>query len=190
MSQYPYQQNQGDFVPHEENKGMNPFERFKDNSDFIRIYELMSPVLQSNRDVYVISSKVFEVFNSVLREYEEKCLIVSHHVLFEIVYKIVERTIKELRSVEYTSIDDLMKFNLNTLPLFLEPSEVTDEELIFVEKLVDRDSDGYEVEIKLPANSQRNYLINIKRILDENNSNPTFNDSILDFFDRLRNTTS
>lgn len=186
MSEYQYRKNQGDFVPQGENKGMNPFERFKDNSDFIRIYELMSPVLQTNRDVYVISEKVFEVFNSVLREYEEKCLIVSHHVLFEIVYKVVERTIKELRSVEYTSIDDLMKFNLNTLPLFLEPSEVTNEELIFVEKLVDRDSDGYEVEIKLPENAQRNYFVNVKRILDENNVNPDFNQTILNFFDLNR----
>lgn len=186
MSEYQYRKNQGDFVPHGENKGMNPFERFKDNSDFIRIYELMSPVLQTNRDVYVISEKVFEVFNSVLREYEEKCLIVSHHVLFEIVYKVVERTIKELRSVEYTSIDDLMKFNLNTLTLFLEPSEVTNEELKFSEKLINKENDGYEVEIKLPENSQRNYFINIKRILDENNSNPDFNEMILNFFDRNR----
>ncbi len=186
MSEYQYRKNQGDFVPHGENKGMNPFERFKDNSDFIRIYELMSPVLQTNRDVYVISEKVFEVFNSVLREYEEKCLIVSHHVLFEIVYKVVERTIKELRSVEYTSIDDLMKFNLNTLTLFLEPSEVTNEELKFSEKLTNKENDGYEVEIKLPENSQRNYFINVKRILDENNSNPDFNETILNFFDRNR----
>jgi hypothetical protein len=40
MSEYQYLKNQGDFVPHGENKGMNPFERFKDNSDFIRILRI------------------------------------------------------------------------------------------------------------------------------------------------------
>lgn len=188
MSQYPNQEKQGDFVPHIDNKGMNPFERFKDNSDFIRIYELMEPVLQTNRDVYVISENVFEVFNSVFEEYEEKCLIVSHHVLFEMVYKIVGRTIKELQRTKYSSIDDLMTFNQNTLTLFLEPSDITDEELKFAERLVEKESDGYEVEIKLPTNSQRNYYINVKRILDENNSNPDFNETILNFFDRNRDT--
>ena len=186
MSEYQYLKNQGDFVPHGENKGMNPFERFKDNSDFIRIYELMEPVLQTNRDVYVISEKVFEVFNSVFEEYEEKCLIVSHHVLFEMVYKIVGRTIKELQRTKYSSIDDLMTFNQNTLTLFLEPSDITDEELKFAERLVEKDSDEYEVEVKLPENAQRNYFINVKRILDENNSNPDFNETILNFFDRNR----
>lgn len=188
MLQYPNQVNQRDFVPHRDNKGMNPFERFKDNSDFIRIYELMEPVLQTNRDVYVISEKVFEVFNSVFEEYKEKCLIVSHHVLFEMVYKIVGQTIKELQRTKYSSIDDLMTFNQNTLTLFLEPSDITVEELKFAEKLVEKESDGYEVEIRLPTNSQRNYYINVKRILDENNSNPDFNETILNFFDRNRDT--
>lgn len=186
MLQYPNQENQGDFVPHRDNKGMNPFERFKYNSDFIRIYELMEPVLQTNRDVYVISEKVFEVFNEVFDGYQEKCLVLSHHILVEVVYKIVERTIIELQQGNYNSIEELMNLNLNTLSLFMEPINATDVELKFAEKFMEKESDEYEVEIKLPENAQRNYIINFKRILDKNNSNPDFNETILNFFDRNR----
>jgi hypothetical protein len=186
MSQYLNQENLGEFVPQREYKGMNPSKRFKDDSDFIRIYDLMEPVLQTNRDIYLVSEKVFEVFYSVFEEYEEKCLIVSHHVLFEIVYKIVERTIIELQQGNYTSIEEIMKLNLNTLSLFMEPINATDVELKFAEKFMEKESDEYEVEIKLPENAQRNYIINFKRILDKNNSNPDFNETILNFFDRNR----
>lgn len=51
---------------------------------------------------------------------------------------------------------------------------------------MEKESDEYEVEIKLPENAQRNYIINFKRILDNNNSNPDFNETILNFFDRNR----
>jgi hypothetical protein len=190
MSKYRYQENQGDFVPQLDKKGINPFERFKKNSDFIRIYELMSPVFQTNKDVYLIAEKVFEVFNSVLDEYEEKCLVINHNVLFELSYKIVERTIHEIQRTKYNSIDDLTVLNLNTLSLFIEPTDITDEELLFSNRFIENENEEYEVDIKLPKNAQRNYIINFKRILDENNSNPDFNESILNMFDRLRNTTS
>ena len=80
--------------------------------------------------------------------------------------------------------------NHNTLSLFIEPTDITDEEVLFSERFIEKENDEYEVEIKLPKNAQRNYIINFKRILDENNSNPDFNESILNMFDRLRNTTS
>jgi hypothetical protein len=188
MSQYRNQENQGDFVPHGDNKGMNPFERFKDNSDFIRIYDLFEPVRHTNRDVYEITERVLTIFNSILKIYEERNLRINHFELFELVYKIVEQTIYEIQRTKYNSIDDLLVFNLNTLSLFLEPNNVTEEELKYSEKLIDKEYDGYEVEIKLPENSQRNYFINVKRILDENNSNPYFNETILNFFDRNRDT--
>jgi len=183
---YRYQENQGDFVPQLDKKGINPFERFKKNSDFIRIYELMSPVFQTNKDVYLIAEKVFEVFNSVLDEYEEKCLVINHNVLFELSYKIVERTIHEIQRTKYNSIDDLTVLNLNTLSLFIEPTDITDEELLFSNRFIENENEEYEVDIKLPKNAQRNYIINFKRILDENNSNPDFNESILNMFDRLK----
>jgi len=186
MSQYPNQENHGDYVPHRDNKGINPSERFKDNSDFIQIYELMKPVKQINRDVYLITERVFEVFNSVFDESQDKCLILNIHSLFEITFTVVERTISELQRPHYNSIDDLLVFNLNTLSLFLEPTNVTEEEMQFAEKFKEKESDGNEVEIKLSENAQRNYAINLKRILDENNSNPDFNESILNFFDRNR----
>ena len=186
MSQYRNQENHGDFVPHRDDKGMNPFERFKDNSDFIRIYDLFEPVRHTNRDVYEITERVLTIFNSILKIYEERNLRINHFELFELVYKIVEQTIYEIQRTKYNSINDLLVFNLNTLSLFLEPNNVTEEELKYTEKLIDKESDGYEVEIKLPINSQRNYFINVKRILDENNSNPDFNETILNFFDRNR----
>lgn len=186
MLQYPNQENQWDFVPHSYNKGMNPFERFKDNSDFIRIYELMEPVFQTNKEIFNITERVIEVFFAVFDGYEEKCLIVSHHVLVEVVYKIVERTIIELQQGNYNSIEELMKLNLNTLSLFMEPIDATEDELKFAEKFMEKESDEYEVEFKLPKNAQRNYIINFKRILDKNNSNPDFNETILNFFDRNR----
>lgn len=186
MSQYLNQENLRDFVPQRDYKGMNPFERFKENSDFIQIYDLMEPVFQTNRDVYNITEKVIEIFNEVFDGYQEKCLVLSHHILVEVVYKIVERTIIELQQGNHNSIEELMKLNLNTLSLFMEPINVTDVELKFAEKFMEKESDEYEVEIKLPKNAQRNYIINFKRILDENNSNPDFNETILDFFDRNR----
>jgi hypothetical protein len=146
----------------------------------------MEPVLQTNRDVYVISEKVFEVFNEVFDGYQEKCLVLSHHILVEVVYKIVERTIIELQQGNYNSIEELMNLNLNTLSLFMEPINATDVELKFAEKFMEKESDEYEVEIKLPENAQRNYIINFKRILDKNISNPDFNETILNFFDRNR----
>jgi hypothetical protein len=80
--------------------------------------------------------------------------------------------------------------NLNTLSLFIEPTDITDEEVLFSERFIQKEKYEYEVDIKLPKNAQRNYIINFKRILDENNSNPDFNESILNMFDRLGNTTS
>ena len=96
MSQYSNQENQGDFVPHIDNKGMNPFERFKDNSDFIRIYDLFEPVRHTNRDVYEITERVLTIFNSILKIYEERNLRINHFELFELVYKIVEQIIYEI----------------------------------------------------------------------------------------------
>lgn len=186
MSQYLNQENLGDFVPQTEYKGMNPSKRFKDDSDFIRIYDLMEPVFQTNKEIFNITERVIEVFFSVFDGYEEKCLIVSHHVLVEVVYKIVERTIIELQQGNYNSIEELMKLNLNTLSLFMEPIDATEDELKFAEKFMEKESDEYEVEIKLPKNAQRNYIIHFKRILDKNNSNPDFNETILNFFDRNR----
>lgn len=186
MSQYLNQENLGDFVPQRDYKGMNPSQKFKDDSEFIRIYDLMEPVFQTNKEIFNITERVIEVFFAVFDGYEEKCLIVSHHVLVEIVYKIVERTIIELQQGNYSSIEDLMTLNPNTLSLFMEPINVTDVELKFAEKFMDKESDGYEVEIKLPKNAQRNYIINFKRILDKNNFNPDFNETILNFLDRNR----
>lgn len=186
MSQYLNQENLGDFEPHRDYKGMNPSKRFKDDSDFIRIYDLMEPVFQTNKEIFNITERVIEVFFAVFDGYEEKCLIVSHHVLVEIVYKVVERTITELQQGNYNSIEELMKLNLNTLSLFMEPIDVTEVESKFAEKFMEKESDKFEVEIKLPKNAQRNYIINFKRILDKNNSNPDFNETILNFFDRNR----
>jgi hypothetical protein len=190
MSQYRNQENHGDFVPHRDDKGMNPFERFKDNSDFIRIYDLFEPVRNTNRDVYEITERVLTIFNSILKIYEEKNLRINHFELFELVYKVVEQTIYEIQRIKYNSIDDLTVLNHNTLSLFIEPTDITDEEVLFSERFIEKENDEYEVEIKLPKNAQRNYIINFKRILDENNSNLDFNESVLNMFDRLRNTTS
>jgi hypothetical protein len=90
--------------------------------------------------------------------------------------------------VNYDTVDDLLKFNLNTLPLFLTPIDVTKEELDWVSCFITKNenSEETEVEIKLPNDAERNYYINVRRILKENNSNPDFNESILNFFDRTR----
>jgi hypothetical protein len=188
MSKYRNQENQGDFVPHGNYKETNPFERLEDKIEFIRIYDLFEPVRHTNRDVYELTERVFTIFKSILKIYEERNLKINHFEFFELVYKVVEQTIYEIQRIKYNSIDDLTVLNLNTLSLFLEPNNVTEEELKYTEKLIDKESDGYEVEIKLPINSQRNYFINVKRILDENNSNPDFNESILNMFDRNRDT--
>jgi hypothetical protein len=190
MSQYGNQENQGDFVPHGNDKETNPFERLEDKIEFIRIYDLFEPVRHTNRDVYEISERVLTIFNSVLKMYEEKNLRINHFEMCELVYKVVEQTIYEIQRVKYNSIDDLTVLNLNTLSLFIEPTDITDEEVLFSERFIQKEKYEYEVDIKLPKNAQRNYIINFKRILDENNSNPDFNESILNMFDRLGNTTS
>jgi hypothetical protein len=79
-----------------------------------------------------------------------------------------------------------MVINLNTLTLFLQPNEITDEENEWVDRLTKNRTGEYELEIKLPEDAERNYYINFKRVLDENNENPDFNESILNFFDRTR----
>jgi hypothetical protein len=113
---------------------------------------------------------------------------VNHFELFEWTHKIVYSTLKEIQRVKYNSINDLLEFNLNTLSLFLEPIDVTEEETKWLNEFISKSgsSDGGEVEIKLPENAERNYYINVRRILKDNNSNPDFNDTLLDFFDRTR----
>jgi preprotein translocase subunit SecA len=173
-----------DDAPRDNSKNTESYKNIEGN--FFRIYDLIEPVYSTNKQIFEFTEGVFSKYRKSLKMYDQQNLMLNHDELFELTYKIVEYTVKEILKVKYNSIDDLMEVNLNTLTLFLTPSNITDEEMIWSEKFMSKRKGEYEVEFKLPEDAERNYYINFKRILDENNSNPDFNESILNFLDRTR----
>jgi hypothetical protein len=160
----------------------------EDKKRLYRIYDLISPLHSSNSTSYELTERIFQDFTIDFEGYESKLISLNHFELFELTHKIVYSTIREIQRVKYNSVDELFEFNLNTLTLFLEPYDITVDELEWVNEFISRNvtSNKDEVEIKLPENAERNYYINVMRILKENNFNPDFNDTLLDFFDRTR----
>jgi preprotein translocase subunit SecA len=173
-----------DDAPRDNSKNTESYKNIE--SKFFRIYDLIEPVYSTNKQIFEFAEGVFSKYRKSLEMYDQQNLMLNHFELFELTYKIVENTVKEILRVKYNSIDDLMVVNLNTLTLFLTPSNITEEEIIWSEKFMSKHKGEYEVEFKLPKDAERNYYINFKRILDENNSNPDFNESILNFLDRTR----
>jgi hypothetical protein len=160
----------------------------EDKKRIYRIYDLFSPLNSTNSTLHELTERIFQDFTIDFEGYESKLISLNHFELFELTHKIVYSTIFEIQRVKYNSVDELFEFNLNTLTLFLEPIDVTEEETDWLNEFISKSvsSDGGEVEIKLPDNAERNYYINVRRILRENNSNPDFNNTLLDFFDRTR----
>jgi hypothetical protein len=160
----------------------------QDKKRIYRIYDLISPLNSTNSTLHELTERIFQDFTIDFEGYESKLISLNHFELFELTHKIVYSTIFEIQRVKYNSVDELFEFNLNTLTLFLEPYDITVDELEWVNEFISRNvtSNKDEVEIKLPENAERNYYINVRRILKENNSNPDFNNTLLDFFDRTR----
>jgi len=188
ISLYRNQEISGENYSNRTSRDIDVYVNNEDKKRIVRIYDLISPLYSINRTSFDLTEQIFKVFNVEFVGYESKLLSINHFELFELTHKIVHSTLKEIQRVKYNSIDDLLEFNLNTISLFLEPIDVTEEETKWLNEFITNSgssADG-EVEIKLPENAERNYYINVRRILRENNSNPDFNNTLLDFFDRTR----
>ena len=169
-------------------EGMEVFLNMEEKKSIYRIYDLISPITHSEKHILDITEKVFSEYKIHCKGYESILVTLNYFELFELTYRLVHSTISEIQRVNYDSLDDLMKYGFNTLPLFLTPLGMTEEELEWVSGMItnNHSSEETEVEIKLPNDAERNYYINVRRILKENNSNPDFNESILNFLDRTR----
>ncbi len=181
---YTQQEFTGDNAPQNNSKNIESF--VNQDMNPIGIYDFIDPVYTTNKQLYEITERVFKQYRKSFDMYDQQHLKLNHFELFEWTYKTVESTVNEILRTKYKTIDDLMVINLNTLTMFLQPNEITDEENEWVNRLTKNRTGEYELEIKLPEDAERNYYINFKRVLDENNENPDFNESILNFFDRTR----
>lgn len=87
-----------------------------------------------------------------------------------------------IQESEVNTVHDLTKFDLKVFSLFFTPSDITEEELNWVDRYTDlEDVQSNILTMEIPLEYKKNYLVNIKRILDRNRDNFTFNDSVLDY---------
>ena len=188
ISLYRNQEISDENYSHRTSRDIDVYVNNEDKKRIYRIYDLFSPLNSTNSTLHELTERIFQDFTIDFEGYESKLISLNHFELFELTHKIVYSTIFEIQRVKYNSVDELFEFNLNTLTLFLEPYDITVDEVEWVNEFISRNvtSNKDEVEIKLPENAERNYYINVRRILKENNSNPDFNNTLLDFFDRTR----
>ena len=170
------QQKDDNSVTPNNHESMEVFINMEDKKRIFRIYDFIPPITHSEKQTFDISEKVFSGFHVQHEGLESITISLNRLELLEWTYSIVNSTIKELHRVNYVTVDDLLKFNLNTLPLFLTPIDVTNEELDWVSGFItqNENSEETEVEIKLPIDAERNYLINVGRILKKNVVLPNF----------------
>jgi hypothetical protein len=171
-------------VPQDDEK-IIPFVNNKSNSKIICIKDLFEKTTSQNKIPFDISLKINSKLKTNFEFLETKYIEVNRFELFEIVYQIVSETIDELQEVEIESFEELLNYSFKTLPLFLCPNNITQDEIKWSESiLIKRTEDHpFGTKVEVPKDSELNYLINVKRILDRNKSNPFFNDSILDFLE-------
>jgi hypothetical protein len=173
-----------------EPREMNPFLKSEDKIQNVNLTSIIDRTTEINKIHFDIALIVFSKLKTNFDGYEYKNFKLNYFELFEWVNTLVDLSISEFQKVEYKKIEDLISINSSTIKLFLEPNNITEEEKSWVDGFIEKLEKHEEVEVKLPKELEKNYFINVKRILGNNNSNPTFNDSILDYFDRLRNTPS
>jgi hypothetical protein len=169
---------------------MNHFVKSEDKIQNVNLTSLIDRTTDLNKIHFDISMNVFTNLKTNFDGYEYKNFKSNHFELFEFVHKIVESSILEFQKIKYDRIEDLISINSSTIKLFLEPNNISDEEKSWVDGFIHKLEKHDEVEVNIPIELEKNYFINVKRILEKNNSNPTFNDSLLDYFQRLRNTIS
>jgi hypothetical protein len=159
-----------------------------EKNNLIQLYDLIPPVLNTHRYSYEITEQVFQKYQLDFDSSESKLISLNHFELFELTYHVVQNTINNIQQVKYNSVDELFEFNANTLPLFLEPHDISDEEMKWVNEVMATSNSSIEkeIEIKIPENAERNYYINVKRVLKANNLNPDFNETMLNFYTRTR----
>lgn len=170
-----------DFAPHGNNSGMNPSSNKEGTSEVLGIRDMVDPVINSQQEIFDLATKVFEKSKLSFDGYEKKTISFNHFELLELYYYVVRETLIQLQSPEIKSVQELGELCVHTLPLFLEPVDLTEEELKWSKGLF---GDGSEnlIEMVLPLNSIMNYAINVKRISNDNKHNPDFNTSILELF--------
>jgi hypothetical protein len=173
-----------------EPREMNHYVKSEDKIQNVNLTSIIDRTTKINKIHFDITLIVFSKLKTNFDGFEYKNFKLNYFELFELVNTLVDLSILEYQKVTYNRIEDLLLINSNTIKLFLEPNNITDEEKSWVDGFIHKLEKHDEVEVKLPIQLEKNYFINIKRILGNNNSNPTFNDSILDYFERLRNTTS
>jgi hypothetical protein len=179
-----------DNVIRNKNQGMNPFIKSEDKIQIVNLTSLIDRKTEINKIHFDITLIIFSKLKTHFDGYEYKNFESNYFELLEFVHSLVVSSISEYLKVSYTRIEDLISIDSNTIKLFLQPDNITEEEELWVDGFIKKLEKHNEVEVKIPIELEKNYYINIIRILGINNSNPTFNDSILDYFERLRNTNS
>jgi len=123
--------------------------------------------------------KVYDRNRITFDGYERKSFSFNQFELIEFYYSIVRETLGLLQSPEINSVQELGRLSINTLQLFMEPIDVTEEEWEWSRRLYQVGEENV-VEMELPLNSMLHYAINVRRISEENRSNPVFNWSIIE----------
>lgn len=171
----------GDFAPQSNYSEMNPSPNTEETLEVFGICDIVDPVINSQQVIFDLTTKVYGMSRISFEGYERKMVSFNHFELLEFYYSIVRETLIQIQSPQIKSVQELGELSIHTLPLFLEPVDVTEEELEWSKGLFGNGSENL-VELELPSNSIMNYAINVKRISNDNKFNPDFNTSILELF--------
>lgn len=173
-----------------EPREMNPFVKSEDKIQNVNLTSIIDRTTKINKIHFDITLIVFSKLKTNFDGYEYKNFKLNYFELFEWVNTLVDLSILEYQKVTYNRIEDLISLNSSTIKLFLEPNNISDEEKSWVDGFIHKLEKHDEVEVNIPIELEKNYFINVKRILEKNKSNPNFNDTILNYFEKLRNTIS
>jgi len=172
-------ENIDDFASQSNSSEMNPNPNTEGNFSFFSIHDIVDPVPNTQGMIFDLALKVYDRNRITFDGYERKSFSFNHFELIELYYSIVRETLRLLQSPEINSVQELGRLSINTLPLFMEPIDVTEEEWEWSRKVYHEGEENM-VEIELPLNSMLHYAINVRRISEGNKSNPFFNWSIIE----------
>ena len=162
---------------------IEPLMKFNQNNEIINIQNTHERIIGSDPFIFDIVSKVLNrVHIHFEDEYDEKLISVNHYTMVEFVYFVIKSSMELIQESEVNTVHDLTKFDLKVFSLFFTPSDITEEELNWVDRYTDlEDVQSNILTMEIPLEYKKNYLVNIKRILDRNRDNFTFNDSVLEY---------
>jgi hypothetical protein len=166
-------------VPQDYTKNIESLKNIEDTLYELKLSDLIKPVVATNKQISAITELVFSEYRNVFELNEIRFLKLNHYELYELTYKIVESVVEEIQRVKVNKADELLNFDLNTIGLFMEPKELSPEEISWVDKKVySIKNEEIEIQFRIPRTALKNLYINLKRIVKSNSSNPDFYKSI------------